>query len=351
MENYSWRLKSDMTKEKKSVTEITKSKPVALILAGYDKVDSETKKRRNKEIREAYDGDELYIGQNKFLHTLARKPLIQYVVDAVYNAKKDRERIYDKIYVYNDIESFNEQIDVKQYPNLLLKEMTESVGGHWKDFYFKYIDYGQRVDIFFGDTPRVTSEDVEYIHNEYSKILLKKKDHRGTLINMIFAIVEYEDMKSDNWLDHRIKYVKVGANKGKLKSFVGFENFQGRVGNSGAIVKVKVIDELIEKKISNILYNLRKALTPSTFSKILFYIWKSKSFDLVKQVKHKCINETEAINAFIDLLSNVYKIDLSDYGFGLFHIKKNAARWENDIDGPRDFDALQKKFEEIYGEK
>lgn len=324
--------------------EADRQKPAALILAGYDKVGDETKKKRNKEIIEAYDGDELYIGQNKFLQTLAGKPIIQYVIDAVYNAKVNGEKIYDSIYVYNDIKSFSEQIDVGQYPGLILNQMTDSIGGHWKDFYFNHIDYGQRVDVFFGDTPRITPEDVEYIYGEYSKILLKKKDHRGIPVNMVYAIVEYKDMKDDNWLDHRIKFIKVGANKGKLKHFVGFENFQGRVGNSGALVKDRSMDGLMDKKASNLVYNLRKALTPSTFSKILFYIWKSKRINLVKQIKNKCINETEAVDAFIDIISSVYKLDLSGYGLVLLHIKKNAARWENDIDGPGDLQAFRERF-------
>ena len=42
-------LKSDMIEEKKSGIKNTESKPVALILAGYDKVDSEAKRRRKKE--------------------------------------------------------------------------------------------------------------------------------------------------------------------------------------------------------------------------------------------------------------------------------------------------------------
>ena len=58
-------------KKSKSRPEVSKEPvkgPIALILAGYDKVDSETKKIRKKEIAEAYDPDELYFGQNKFLH-------------------------------------------------------------------------------------------------------------------------------------------------------------------------------------------------------------------------------------------------------------------------------------------
>ena len=71
-------LKSDMIEEQKSGIKNSELKPVALVLAGYDKVDSETRRRRKKEITEAYDADELYFGQNKFLHTLAGKPVIQF---------------------------------------------------------------------------------------------------------------------------------------------------------------------------------------------------------------------------------------------------------------------------------
>lgn len=321
-------------------------KPVAMIMAGYNKIDSETKIRKNKEIREYYDGDEIYMGQNKFLHTLAGKPVIQYVIDAVYNARKNGERLYDKIYCYNDTESFLKAIDVSQYPNLHLKEMTESVGGHWKDFYFKYIDYGQRVDVFFGDTPRIKSEDVEYLHDEYEKIIGREKDHRGAVIRMIFTTVVFEDM-TDNWLEHRIRYIKRGHNKGKLKSFVYLTDGKVRVGNSGAIIKHKSLDDMMRTRAVNFLYNLRKALTPSSFSKILYHLWKTKHFDMIKQVKNKCIDKDEMIDAVIEVAEKLYKIDLSEFGVDNLNIRKNASRWENDIDGPKDYEAFQKKFSEL----
>jgi len=322
------------------------SAPVALILAGYNKVDSATRIKKNREIMEAYDGEELYMGQNKFLYNLAGHPVIQYVINAVYNAQKSGRRLYDKIYVYNDKESFERVIDVTKYDNLHVEQMTDSVGGHWKDFYYKYIEYGQRVDVFFGDTPRITSKDVEYINREYDKILGKKKDHRNILIRMLFGIVEYDDM-TDNLLDNRIKFIKRGGNKGKLKSFVGFDSYQARVGNTGAIIKHKCMDVLMENEAVNYIYNLRKALTPSSISKIMYYLWKSKKFDIIKQIKNKNIKEVELIDAIIEITSKLYKIDLSTFAGGNFHIKKNSARWENDIDGPKDMEAFRAKFADM----
>ena len=98
-------------------------KPIAIILAGYNKVDIETKRKELREIQEAYDDDIIYMGTNKFLHNLARKPVIQYVIDAVFNARNANKRIYDKIYVYNDIKSLEKAIDLSQYPNVIIKQM------------------------------------------------------------------------------------------------------------------------------------------------------------------------------------------------------------------------------------
>jgi hypothetical protein len=323
------------------------SKPVALILAGYSKIDSETKRKKIQEMQKAYDGEVIYMGQNKFLHNLAGKPVMQYVIEAVFNAKiTNTERLYDEIYVYNDNKSLKENIDLSKYPNLIAKQMKDSVGGHLKDFCRNYINYGQRVDIFFGDTPRITSEDVEWINKEYDNILGKKKDQRGVHISLIFSMVKSEDL-TDNWLEHRLKHIKMGHNKGKLKYFVGFENFQARIGNSAGFIMNKSVNGIIDHQVMNFFYNLRKALTPSTFSKILFYFWKTKHFNMIKQVRNKCINEQEVFPTVIDIISKLYKIDLSDFGGMFYFIGKNASRWENDIDSPLDLEALNEKFKEI----
>lgn len=319
-------------------------KPLALILAGYDKPDRKTMIKRKKQIIEAYDGDEIFIGKNKFLQDLAGKPVIQHVLDAVYGAKKNGQPLYEKIYVYNDVKNFTSAIDTRKYGNLIVRQMKKSVAGHWKDFYFNHVDYGRRVDLFFGDTPRITSEDVEWINAEYDRILGKEKDFRGVPVYVAFAIVEYEDMKDDNWLVHRPKYIKRGYKKGKLKNFVGFSNFEGRVGNSAAIIKHESLDEIIDLEIVNFFYNLRKALTPNTFSKILYYLWKTKNFDVISQIKRRCLEEEKFYRATIDVVERVYKIDLSRFGGYIFHIKKNAARWENDIDGPKDLEAFRERM-------
>lgn len=324
------------------------SEPVALILAGYNKVDSVTREKEIQELNEAYEGDIIYIGQNKFLHDLAGKPVIQYVIDAVYNARKrdyPDQRLYKKIYIYNDIQTIGKSIDFKKYTNVIVKQMKDSVGAHLQDFCNNYIGYGQRVDIFYGDTPRITTDDVEWIHEEYLKILGKEKDKRGNPIILVYGIVESGDL-TDNWLQHRLKHIKVGRNKGKLKSFAGFIDFQARVGNSAAFIMDRNLDDLIKYKAINFFYNLRKALTPRIISKIIYHLWKTGHINMIKQIKNRCINEDEFIMTAVDVWSKVFKIDLSKFGGSFFHIKRNASRWENDIDGPKDLKALNRKFRE-----
>ncbi|HOR94039.1 MAG TPA: hypothetical protein PLZ38_08710 [Spirochaetota bacterium] len=312
------------------------NKPYALILAGYDKPDRSTMIKRKKQIIEAYDGDSIYIGKNKFLQQLAGKPVIQYVLDAVYNAKKKGKPLYDAIYVYNDVKNFTDVIDTRKYHNLHVMQMKQSVGGHLKDFYFNHLEYGRRVDIFFGDTPRITSEDVEWINSQYDTILGKAKDYRGITAHVAYGIVEYEDLKDDTWLNHRLKIIKRGQNKGKLKNFVGFTTFEARIGNSSALLKHRSLDSAVEYEIIDFFYSLRKALAPNIFSKIIYYLWKTKNFILIRQIKRHCIEEERFYKAAINVIERVYNLDLSKFGGYIFHIKHNAAHWENDIDGPKD---------------
>ncbi|HPK43892.1 MAG TPA: hypothetical protein PLV62_02815 [Spirochaetota bacterium] len=312
------------------------NKPYALILAGYDKPDRSTMIKRKKQIIEAYDGDSIYIGKNKFLQQLAGKPVIQYVLDAVYHAKKKGKPLYDAIYVYNDVKNFTDVIDTRKYHNLHVMQMKQSVGGHLKDFYFNHLEYGRRVDIFFGDTPRITSEDVEWINSQYDTILGKAKDYRGITAHVAYGIVEYEDLKDDTWLNHRLKIIKRGQNKGKLKNFVGFTTFEARVGNSAALLKHRSLDSAVEYEIIDFFYSLRKALAPNIFSKIIYYLWKTKNFILIRQIKRHCIEEERFYKAAINVIERVYNLDLSKFGGYIFHIKHNAAHWENDIDGPKD---------------
>jgi hypothetical protein len=326
--------------------EHTGKRPYAIILAGYDKPDRRTMIKRKREIVESYEGDEIFIGKNKFLQDIAGKPVIQYILDAVYDARKNGEPLYEKIFVYNDVRNFTDAIDTSRYENLEVQQMKSSVGGHLRDFYFNHVDYGRRVDVFFGDTPRITTEDVEYINAEYDDVLGKKTDFRGNTAYIVYAIVEYEDMKDDNWLTQRIKVIKRGKNKGKLKTFVGFDGFQARVGNSSAIIKHTTLDQIVEKESINFFYNLRKALAPSNFSKILYHIWKTRHTNVVQQVKNKCLDEELFYITCVEIIERVDKIDLSDFGGYIYHIKKNAARWENDIDGPKDLEIFRQHMEE-----
>jgi hypothetical protein len=312
-----------------------KKRTVALILAGYDKPDILTRLKRRRELRQSYDGEIIYMGHNKFLEKIRSKPVIEYVISAVNEAKVNGKPIYDKIYIYNDIESVKKTISADKYQRLELRQMTGSVGGNWKDFYNNEINYGDRVDVFFGDTPRITPEDVEWIHRSYSGILGKKKDHRGVTVKLAFGIVRFQDLH-DDCLNYRHRYIKRGKNKGKLKYFVGFENYQARVGNSGAMIKDPGMDEIIDKEVLNFFYNLRKALTPSVFSKIIYYLMKTKNFDLIKQVKNRKIKEKDFINSLFDIAGSVYNIDISRFAGALFITTKNAAHWENDIDTPTD---------------
>jgi hypothetical protein len=319
--------------------------PIALILAGYNKVDPKTKRKEMRELRKAYKDDIIYLGQNKFIQELAEKPVIQYVIDAVTGAKKNNKKLYNKIFVYNDIKSIEEAIDLKKYPDIVLKQMKDSVGGHLKDFCQNFINYGQRVDVFYGDTPRITTADVEWIHGEYDKILGKKKNHNGISVKMAFGIVELEDL-NDNWLEHRYKFIKIGKNKGQLKYFVGFENFQARIGNSASFIMDKALDDIIEYQIINFPYNLRKALTPKIISKIIYYFWKYKYFHIVRQIKKRNINEIQGVDAVLDVLGRIFRADILESGFMFYHIHRNAARWENDIDSPKDLNVLDRKFRE-----
>jgi molybdopterin-guanine dinucleotide biosynthesis protein A len=317
-------------------------KPIALILAGYNKINYKLQRKKNKEIMEAYDGEQIYMGKNKFLYDLSGKPAIQYVIDSVYNAKKNGQRLYDKIYLYNDIEMFSKVIDKKKYDNLIIKQMKDSVGGHLKDINSE-LEYGQKIDIFFGDTPRITTDDVEWIHDEFDKLLITQNNHKGIPINIIFSLVKYTDLK-DDWMTHRIKRIKRGKNKGKLKSFIGFTDCQVRVGNSGAFIKSKAIDKLIDKEAVNFFYNIRKALTPSSISKIMYYLVKGKYTHLIKQVKRRKINELEMVDASIAVISKLFKINMSDFSGVYFKISNNASHWENDIDGPGDMEIFRQKL-------
>ncbi len=322
-------------------------KPLALILAGYDKLDLKTRKKKQEEIQKAYN-ESLFIGRNKFLQKINDKPIIKYVLDAVYNSRIGDEPIYETIYVYNDMKTFHNHIDVSKYDNLQVKQMKKSVAGHLKDFYENHVEYGRQVDIFFGDTPRITSEDVEWIHGEYKKILGKEKDSRGVTVNLIFGLARYRDME-DNWIKKRMNTYKRGKYRGKPKFFVNFEEADARIGNAASFIKDHSQDGIIEKKVIDLFYGMRKALTVSNISKILYYLWKTGNLDVVKQVKNRSINLDQAYRAGIEVAAKTYRIDLTDFAAKFLFISNNAARWENDIDGPRDMKVMRERLRDQRG--
>ena len=183
-----------------------------------------------------------------------------------------------------------------------------------------------------------------YVHKDFNEILGKKKNHRGKTTWLVFSIAHFEDME-DNWLQHRNKYIKRGPNKGKLKSWVNLGEYSARVGNSGGCIKHKYIDPIFDKGILYAMYSLRKALMPSTFSKMIYYLWKTKHFDFIKQLKNRCIKEFDLIDTVSDVFSKLHKADLNQIGFSYYHLKKNVARWENDVDGPKDYEVFKEKME------
>lgn len=321
---------------------------VALVLAGYNKLNFKLANKIRKEIVESYDGLEIYIGNNKFLYDLAGKPVIQYVIDAIYNARKNGKRLYDKIYVYNDVASFNRVINVKKYHNLFIHQMKSSIGSHLMDFYFNYMEYGQRVDVFFGDTPRVQSDDIEWIHDRYSEIVGKQIDHRGVLIRGFYTLARFQDM-TDNWLPSRIKVVKRGFYKGKLKRFFNIDGVDARIGNSASFLRHECYDDLIRNRMIDVAYNLRMALAPSNFFRVLRNSIKSGHFDLVWQILKNKIQSKTALDTIYDFSSFMFKIDLSKTAAGFFYAERNASRWENDIDGPKDLEDMRRRFEELKG--
>ncbi len=325
----------------------TPEKPLALILAGYDKLDLKTRRKKLEEIKKAYH-ESLFIGRNKFLKDLNGQPVIKYVIDAVCNSRVDGQPVYEKIYVYNDIKTFKNHIDIEQYENLHVLQMKKSVAGHLKDFYENHVEYGRQVDIFFGDTPRITSEDVEWMHGEYKKILGKEKDSRGVTVNLIFGLARYRDMK-DNWIKKRMNTYKRGKYRGKPKFFVNFEEADARIGNAASFIKDHSQDGIIEKKVIDLFYSMRKALTVSNISKILYYLWKTGNLDVVKQIKNRSINLDQAYRAGIEVAAKTYRIDLTDFAAKFLFISNNAARWENDIDGPRDMKVMRERLRDQRG--
>jgi len=108
------------------------------------------------------------------------------------------------------------------------------------------------------------------------------------------------------------------------------------------MIKDPGMDDIIDKEVLNFFYNLRKALTPSIFSKIIYYLMKTKNFDLIKQVKNRKIKEKDFINSLFDIAASVYNIDVSRFAGALFITEKNASHWENDIDTPRDLKKISR---------
>jgi hypothetical protein len=84
---------------------------------------------------------------------------------------------------------------------------------------------------------------------------------------------------------------------------------------------------------------------------MVYYLWKTKNVDMIRQVKNKCINELGFYKMLFDVFSKLFKEDFSTFGTYLYHIKKNAAHWENDVDGPRDYEVFKRKMIELRNNK
>lgn len=315
--------------------------PVALVLAGYG---SGFRARRGlaREIRRAYGRGELYRGRNKFLINLEGRPVISYLLDAVCGAKRKGRPLYERVAVYNDIESFMSVIEAAAYPRMELRQMTSSVSGHLCDF-LPQLKRGQRCDIFFGDTPRVTSSDVEYLCGEYDALYSKKDPP-----SFVFGIAEYEDLRKDTWLPGRMRKVRTGPNRGKHRAFVGFDSFEARIGNCASFVKTPVTEKIISSGVIDYAYSIRKALAPNNFSKLIYHLWKSGNAGMIRSLYTRSLDERRLAQAVCDVISGMYGIDLKGFTLKFLHVKKNAARWENDIDGPKDYRAFVKRMK---GEK
>jgi CTP:molybdopterin cytidylyltransferase MocA len=313
------------------------SRPIALILAGYG---SGFRSRRGlaREIRRAYGRGELYRGRNKFLIHLEGQPVIRYLLDAVAGAKRSGRPLYDRIVVYNDVESFSLHVDLSAYPRVTVRQMTSSVGGHLRDF-LPSVLRDQRVDVYFGDTPRVTSQDVEYLSGEYGRIFRSKNAP-----SFVFGIAEYEDLKNSTWLPSRMRRVRTGPNRGMHRAFVGFDSFEARIGNCASFVKTPAVEKIIESGFIDFGYSIRKALVPKNLSRILYHLWKCGHLKMILSLGTRSLDEGKSLRALTDVMSKMYSIDLSGFSMKFLHIKRNAAHWENDIDGPKDYRAFVKRM-------
>ena len=314
-----------------------KQSPVALVLAGYG---SGFRSRRGlaREIRRAYGKGELYKGRNKFLINLEGKPVIGYLLDAVCGAKRKGRPLYERVVVYNDIESFRSVIDLPSYPRAEIRQMTPSVSGHLCDF-LPHVKRGQRVDVFFGDTPRVTAADVEYICGEYDSLFEGRNAP-----SLIFGIAEYEDLRKTTWLPSRMRKVRTGPNRGKHRAFVGFDSFEARIGNCASFVKTSAVERIIRTGVIDYGYSIRKALAPNNFSKLIYHLWKSGNAGMIRSLYTRSLDEEKLVRAVRDVIAGMYSVDVRGFSLKLLHIKTNAAHWENDIDGPKDYRMFVKRM-------
>jgi hypothetical protein len=198
---------------------------------------------------------------------------------------------------------------------------------------------GQRVDVYFGDTPRVTSGDVEYLCGEYDRAFSSKARP-----SFLFGIAEYDDLKKDTWLPSRMRKVRTGPNRGKHRGFVGFDSFEARIGNCASFVKTPAAAEIIDSGVIDYAYSIRKALAPNNFSRLIYHLWKSGNAGMIRSLYTRSLNERKLETAVCDVVSSMYGIDLDGFSLKFLHIKKNAAHWENDIDGPKDYRAFVKRM-------
>ncbi|MBN2567414.1 hypothetical protein JXB02_05005 [Candidatus Woesearchaeota archaeon] len=319
-------------------------RPLAAVLGGFDRVDEEAAVRKNRLLRIVNDGDEIALGTNKFLFDLGGKPMYEWVLDAVQGSGR-----YAGLVAYNDVEEFRGKVDLRKYPTLDLRQMTGSVGGHLLDLYHS-IEYGQRVDIFFADTPRATPELVRRVNDEYTR-LFGRTDSRGNPVRIAFGFAPYEEAVRDNWLPKRTRLMKDSyfrfspwglqmlydrhVNGIEMPKFYFAFKLDGKrvyvhPANHAAFIKHPTNDAVAEHKMIDYLYSMRKGI--ADLPRIIGSMAKHHALHLIPTVALRfALPYERTIDDLRQVMGGMYGTDLSETGLAL-NFTRTGAAFENDID-------------------